>query len=105
MAESKHYGFHILRYGAHVHELVFCIFHNDWMDCRDAFHAVLCLYYCVIGQNIAEYEEMSILIISPWGALPILSFEAVCVNKPTIIIMFSKSKQARYKGKIVILRQ
>ena len=29
------------------HEYILCIFRNGWMDCRDAFHAVLYLYCCV----------------------------------------------------------
>ena len=27
------------------------IFRNSWMDCRDAFHAVLCLYCCVTDRT------------------------------------------------------
>jgi len=27
------------------------IFCNGWMDCRDAFHAVLCLYCCVMDKT------------------------------------------------------
>jgi len=49
------------------HEHILHIFRNGWMDRRDAFHAVLCLY----GQNIAEYEAywlMGVPIFNPWGA-------------------------------------
>jgi len=40
------------------------ILHNGWMDCRDTFHAALCL-------NIPEYEAywlMGFPIINFWGA-------------------------------------
>ena len=53
--------------GRTFHEYILRIFHNGWMDCRDAFHAVLCLY---IGQNIAEHEAywlMGFPIINLWG--------------------------------------
>ena len=37
------------------HEHILCIFCNGWMDCKDAFHAVLCLYILLCyGQTIAE---------------------------------------------------
>ena len=42
-----HYGFHVSRYGHVFHKYILRIFRNGWMDCRDAFHAVLCLYCCV----------------------------------------------------------
>jgi len=35
--------------GHTFHEHILRIFHNGWMDCRDVFHAVLCLYCCVRG--------------------------------------------------------
>jgi len=37
--------------GRAFHEYILCIFHNGWMDCRDAFHAVLCLYCCVTDKT------------------------------------------------------
>ena len=46
------------------------IFHNGWMECRDAFHAVLCFYCCVTDKKIAEYEAywlMGFPIINLWG--------------------------------------
>ena len=63
----------------HEHTLhIFCI---GWMDCRDAFRAVHCLYCCVTDKTyVAEYEEYWLIgapIINPPA---ILSFEAVCVN-------------------------
>ena len=48
---------------------ILCIFCNGWMDCRDAFHALLILL--CNGQDIAEYETywlMGFPIISLWGA-------------------------------------
>ena len=33
----------IIDWDAHLNNRTFCIFRNDWIDCRDAFHAVLCL--------------------------------------------------------------
>jgi len=44
-------------------------FRNGWVDCRDAFHAVLS-YIAVNGQNIAEYKAywlMDFPIVSLWG--------------------------------------
>jgi len=46
------------------HEYILRIFYNGWMDCRDAFHAVLSLY-------CAEYEVYWLVgfpIINLWGA-------------------------------------
>ena len=51
MLKLKRYGFHVLRYGAHVSQVNFRIFHNGWMNCRDAFHAVLYLYCCVMDRT------------------------------------------------------
>jgi len=48
------------------HEYILRIFRNGWMDCRDAFHAVLCLY----GQSITEYEAY-------WLGVPIINFLGV----------------------------
>jgi len=53
--------------GRTFHKYIFRIFCNGWMDCRDAFHAVILLYN---GQNIAEYEAywlMSFSIINLWA--------------------------------------
>ena len=36
--------------GRMFHEYILHIFRNDWMDCRDAFHAVLCFYCCVMDR-------------------------------------------------------
>jgi len=33
------------------HEYILCIFRNGWMDCRNAFHAVVCLYCCVMDRT------------------------------------------------------
>ena len=33
--------------GGAFHECTLHILRNDQMNCRDAFHAVLCLYCCV----------------------------------------------------------
>ena len=33
------------------HEHILRIFRNGWMDCRDSFHAVLCLYCCVTDRT------------------------------------------------------
>ena len=44
------------RYGVHVTRVYSRYFHG-WVDCRDAFHAVLCLAILLYnGQNIAEKE-------------------------------------------------
>jgi len=37
--------------GHAFHEYILCIFRNGWIDCRDAFHAVLCLYCCVTDKT------------------------------------------------------
>ena len=43
--------------GRALHEWIFCIFHNGWMDCRGAFHVVLCLRILLCNrQNIAAYK-------------------------------------------------
>jgi len=33
------------------HEYTLRIFGNAWMDCRGAFHTVLCLYCCVTDRT------------------------------------------------------
>ena len=48
LQKLRRYGFH---YGACVSRVCSPYFHNGWMDCRDAFHAVLCLYYCVTDKK------------------------------------------------------
>ena len=37
--------------GRAFHEYILRIFSNGWMDCRDAFYAVLCLYCCVTDRT------------------------------------------------------
>ena len=37
--------------GCAFHEYILRIFCNGWMDCRVAFHAVLCLYCCVMDKT------------------------------------------------------
>jgi len=37
--------------GQAFHEHILHIFRNGWMDCRDAFHAALCLYCCVTDKT------------------------------------------------------
>jgi len=37
--------------GRMFHKRILRIFHNRRMDCRDAFHAVLCLYCCVMDRT------------------------------------------------------
>jgi len=37
--------------GNTFHEYIFRIFCNGWMDCNDAFHAVLCLNCCVMNRK------------------------------------------------------
>jgi len=67
----RHFGFRGMGHAFHEHILRIFHSYNGWMDCRDAFHAVLCLYFCVTArQNIAEYEAywlMGIPIINLWG--------------------------------------
>ena len=43
---------HVLRHGMWASRVFFwCIFHNGWMDCRDAFHVVLWLHCCVTDKT------------------------------------------------------
>jgi len=37
--------------GRTFHDYILRIFRNGWMDCRDAFHAVLCLYCCITDKT------------------------------------------------------
>ena len=48
-------------WGARFMNKFFCIFFNDWMDCRDSFH-VLCLYILVTGQT-----KLSMKCIGLWA--------------------------------------
>jgi len=54
--------------GHAFHEHIVRIFCNGWMDCRDAFHAVLCLYYCVTDRTYEVHWLIGVPIINPWGA-------------------------------------
>ena len=36
-------------WGVHLNDQTFHISPNCWIDCRDAFRAVLCLQCCVVG--------------------------------------------------------
>ena len=75
--------------GRTFHEYILHIFCNDWMDCRDTFHALFCLYCCVTDktllcnrQNIAGYEAhrfMGFPIINLWGAHFISTFSVFSV--------------------------
>jgi len=52
------------------HKYILCVFSDGLMDCRDAFHAVLCLYFCVTDRlyTVAEYEVywlMGVPLINP----------------------------------------
>ena len=38
------------------------ILRNGWMDCIDAFHAVLCLYWCVTDKT-SRYSNRTITLI------------------------------------------
>jgi len=52
LLKLRRYGFHLSRYAARVSRV--CIlrtFHNGWIDCRDAFHAVLWLYCCITDKT------------------------------------------------------
>ena len=53
--------------GRSFYEYILRIFRNGWIDCRDIFHAVLCLCN---NSSKAEYEAnwlISVLIINYWG--------------------------------------
>jgi len=41
---------------------ILCIFCYGWMDCRDTFHAVLCLYCCVMNKKklSTKYTGLSV---------------------------------------------
>ena len=51
LLKSRYYGFHISRYGCVFHKLILRIFCNGWVDCRDTFYVVLCLYCCVTDRT------------------------------------------------------
>ena len=44
-------AFTYLDIGRAFHEYILHIYLDDWMDGRDAFHAVLCLYCCVCTKH------------------------------------------------------
>jgi len=93
------------------HEYILCIFCNGWMDCRDAFHAVLCLY-CCIRQNITEYEAywlMGFPIINLWCARftsTFSVFSVIWLNGlqgyfsccSLLILLCNEHKKAEYKA-------
>jgi len=52
--------------GRKFHECILHIFHNGWMDCRDAFHVVVSLHCCVTDRY-KVYRLMGVQIINPGG--------------------------------------
>jgi len=40
----------------------FRIFLNGWIDCRNAFHAVLCFMILHNGLKMSEYEDFPLII-------------------------------------------
>jgi len=54
MKRYWNWGIMAFRYrdiGHTFHKYILRIFCNSWMDCRDAFYAVLCLYCCVTDRT------------------------------------------------------
>ena len=49
--------------GRMFHEYILNIFHNGWMDCRDAIHAVLYLYYCVTSAKKPSMKQTDLLVV------------------------------------------
>ena len=52
--------------GHAFHKYILCILRNSWMDCRDAFHAALCLYCCVTDKKKLKMKCTG-FIINLWG--------------------------------------
>jgi len=74
--------------GHTFHEYILHIFRNGWMDCRDAFHAVICVILLYNGQNIAEYKAywlMGFSIINLWGACFTSTFSVFSVMAGWIV--------------------
>jgi len=46
---EQHTHFYIHKWGMHFNDWACSNFCIGWIDCRDAFHAVLCLYHYVMG--------------------------------------------------------
>ena len=44
------------------HKYILCIFRNGWMDCRDAFHAVLCLYCCITDKILLSTKRTGLSV-------------------------------------------
>ena len=54
MKRVQHWGIMAFMYrdmGHAFHEHILHIFRNGWMDSKDTFHAVLCLYCCVTDRT------------------------------------------------------
>jgi len=51
IAEIEALGFYLSRYGARVSWVYSPYFCNGWMDCRDTFYAILCLYCCITDRT------------------------------------------------------
>ena len=48
--------------GQAFHEHILRIFCNGWMDCRDAFHSVLCLYCCVTDRTWLSKKRIGLWV-------------------------------------------
>ena len=44
----------------HFNNQTLCVFSIGWIDCRDAFHAFICLSCCVISEYVAYWLTDSI---------------------------------------------
>ena len=49
--------------GSTFHKYILCIFRNGWMDCRDTFHAVLCLYCCVTNATKLSTKQTGLSVV------------------------------------------
>jgi len=89
--------------GRLFHKWMFRLFRNGWMYSRDSFRADLCLHCCVTDR-IQLSKKWVFQQLIPEVCTSILSFEAVCMNYPAIIIMFSIKWTNKYEENFVILQ-
>ena len=100
--------------GAFHKYILHTVFRNGWMDCRDAFHAVLCLYSCNV-QNVPEYKAywlMGFPIINLFGVRFTSTFSVFLLwlgglqryflCRFLLILLCNKHNKAEYKANWLI---
>ena len=76
--------------GARFHEYILRIFRNGWMDCRDTFHAVLCLHCYVMSTTGLSRKHTGLSVIQKLILEAHISYTLSCK------VVYTQIKQLNY---------